>query len=165
MKSSNWFIRVEEAADEADVEALQSEAFGPGRFARTAFKIREGIEPHSSLCFVGINGADLAGSVRLTRIMIGSTQALLLGPLTVSPKYKNRGLGKKLLNTVIDAARSEGETAILLVGDQPYYGPFGFNVVPFGQISLPGPVDPARLLVACLNGAVMPSGDVRGGDV
>jgi predicted N-acetyltransferase YhbS len=28
----------------------------------------------------------------------------------------------------------------------PYYGRFGFVPVPPGQIRLPGPVDPARLL-------------------
>jgi predicted N-acetyltransferase YhbS len=37
---------------------------------------------------------------------------------------------------------------VLLVGDAPYYGPLGFEVIPTGQITLPGPVDPARLLAA-----------------
>ena len=43
-------------------------------------------------------------------------------------------------------ARAEGFSLVLLVGDMPYYGRFGFNPVPPGQITLPGPVDPARLL-------------------
>jgi predicted N-acetyltransferase YhbS len=163
MKPTNWFIRLEEAADAAEVEALQSEAFGPGRFAKTAFKIREGIAEDPGLCFVGLSGTELAGSVRLTPIMIGSVPALLLGPLTVAPKFKNRGLGKALLRTSLDVAQSQGETAVLLVGDAPYYGPVGFEPVPFGTITLPGPVDPARVLVARLNGAEMPLGPVRGG--
>ncbi|MBD8876046.1 GNAT family N-acetyltransferase [Roseibium polysiphoniae] len=163
MKPSNWFIRLEEAADAADIENLQAEAFGPGRFARTAFKIREGIASDPRLSFVGMSGADLAGSVRLTPIMIGNSRGMLLGPLTVSPRFKNRGLGKELLRTCLSAAADAGETAVLLVGDAPYYGPLGFEPVPMGQIILPGPVDPARLLVACLNGSEMPSGLVRGG--
>ena len=42
--------------------------------------------------------------------------------------------------------RGEGFALVLLVGDMPYYGRFGFAPVPPGQITLPGPVDPARLL-------------------
>ncbi|MBD8891350.1 GNAT family N-acetyltransferase [Roseibium litorale] len=163
MKPENWFVRLEEAADAEQIEALQAEAFGPGRYARTAFKIREGVPQADSLCFVGLSGAELAGSVRLTPIRIGSTPAMLLGPLTVAPVYKNRGLGKLLLRTVLDVAAVQGETAVLLVGDAPYYGPSGFGKVPFGKITLPGPVDPDRLLIALLNGAEMPSGMVRGG--
>ena len=78
-----------------------------------------------SLSFVGLSGPTLAGSVRLTPITIGTTPALLLGPLTVAPEFKNRGLGKLLLRTAIDASTAAGETAILLVGDAPYYGPWG----------------------------------------
>ncbi|WP_417686564.1 GNAT family N-acetyltransferase [Roseibium sp.] len=163
MKPINWFIRTEETADAADIDALQAEAFGPGRFAKTAFKIREGVPQDPALCFVGLNGGELAGSVRLTPIMIGETPGMLLGPLTVAPAYKNRGLGKALLRTALDVAESRGETAVLLVGDAPYYGPAGFAPVPLGQITLPGPVDPARLLVATLNGTDMPRGMVTGG--
>ncbi|CUA92262.1 GNAT family N-acetyltransferase [Pannonibacter indicus] len=163
MKTENWFVRLETPSDEAAIEALQAEAFGPGRFARTAFRIREGVPHSAELSYVGTADGSIAGSVRLTPIRIGETPAMLLGPLTVAPEYKNRGLGKLLLRTALDEARRLGETAVLLVGDPPYYGPLGFAPVPFGQITLPGPVDPARLLVACLTDAPMPSGAVRGG--
>lgn len=161
MKSSNWFVRLENAADAAVVEAMQAEAFGPGRFARTAFKVREGVAHCSNLSLVGLSGEKIAGSVRLTPVMIGETQAQLLGPLTVDPAFKNRGLGKLLLQTVSDMARSQGETAILLVGDAPYYASSGYKPVPFGRIRLPGPVDPARLLILQLDDSDMPSGMVR----
>ncbi|MFD1696303.1 GNAT family N-acetyltransferase [Roseibium aestuarii] len=162
MKPSNWFVRLEEAADEAAVEAMQAEAFGPGRYARTAFKVREGFPHSADLSLIGMTGDRIAGSVRLTPILIGDTPAQLLGPLTVDPVYKNRGLGKLLLATVEDMARAQGETAILLVGDAPYYGPSGYKPVPFGKIALPGPVDPARLLILQLTDAPMPEGAVRG---
>ncbi|NBN76863.1 GNAT family N-acetyltransferase [Microvirga tunisiensis] len=163
MKADTWFIRLEHACDEAAVDALQAAAFGPGRFARTAFRIREGVPQDDRLCFVGLAGDQVAGSVRLTPIRIGTTPAQLLGPLTVAPEYKNRGLGRLLMRTALDEARRLGETAVLLVGDPPYYGPFGFEHVPLGRIVLPGPVDPNRLLVAMLDGAPMPEGPVRGG--
>lgn len=163
MKQSAWVIRPEHAADNDIIENLQAEAFGPGRFARTAFRIRENVPHRADLSFVGVVGSSIAGSIRLSPITIGDTQALLLGPLTVSPNFKNRGLGKALMRTAMDAAEACGEKVVLLVGDAPYYGPFGFLQVPFGKITLPGPVDPARLLVALLNDAGMPEGAVHGG--
>lgn len=163
MKQTTWVIRPEDAADTTAIEDLQANAFGPGRFARTAFRIRENAEPRQDLSFVGLVGSQIAGSIRLSPILIGETAALLLGPLTVSPDFKNRGLGKALMRTAMDAAELAGDKIVLLVGDAPYYSPFGFQQVPLGQITLPGPVDPARLLVALLNGAEMPEGAVQGG--
>ncbi|MEM9632020.1 MAG: N-acetyltransferase [Pseudomonadota bacterium] len=163
MKQTTWVIRLEDASDDSVIEDLQAEAFGPGRFARTAFRIRENVPHREDLSFVGLAGSRIAGSIRLTPILIGETEALLLGPLTVSPDFKNRGLGKALLRTAMDAAADAGDKIVLLVGDAPYYSPFGFQQVPFGQITLPGPVDPARLLVALLNDGSMPTGAAHGG--
>lgn len=162
MKQTSWVIRLEDTADNTVIEDLQAEAFGPGRFARTAFRIRENVPHREDLAFVGMAGTQLAGSVRLNPITIGETDALLLGPLTVSPDFKNRGLGKALMRTALDAAKVAGDRFVLLVGDAPYYSPFGFEQVPFGQITLPGPVDPERLLIARLQQDGMPNGHVHG---
>ncbi|MBA5775721.1 N-acetyltransferase [Stappia sp. F7233] len=162
MMPISWLIRLEAPSDNEAIEALQAEAFGPGRFARTAFRIREGVPHHAGLSFVGLIGDEIAGSCRLTPIRIGKSSALLLGPLAVSPTYKNRGLGRALVRTALEAAGKLGETHVLLVGDEPYYGPLGFERVPFGRISLPGPVDLNRLLVARLVGGDIPQGLVRG---
>jgi len=162
MKQTSWVIRLEDAADNTAIEDLQANAFGPGRFARTAFRIRENVPHRPDLSFVGLVGSHIAGSIRLSPILIGDTEALLLGPLTVSPDFKNRGLGKALMRTAMNASALAGDKVVLLVGDAPYYSPFGFQQVPLGQITLPGPVDPARLLVALLNGADMPEGAVQG---
>lgn len=164
MKQSTWVIRLEDASDNDAIEELQAEAFGPGRFARTAFRIRENVPHRTDLSFVGLAGPKVAGSIRLTPISIGGTPALLLGPLTVSPDFKNRGLGKALMRAAMDAAAAAGDQIVLLVGDAPYYSPFGFQQVPPGRITLPGPVDPARLLVALLNDGDLPHGAVHGGD-
>ena len=37
---------------------------------------------------------------------------------------------------------------MVLVGDEPYYGKAGFKRIAKGQVTMPGPVDPARLLIA-----------------
>ena len=157
----------EQAAHEAEIDAINEEAFGPGRFARAAYKIREGGPHERSLSFVAVIGDTVVASVRLTRIAAGSGRALLLGPLAVRPAQKNIGIGRKMVAIALDAARDAGAPAVLLVGDEPYYGPLGFNTIPRGQISMPRPVDLNRLLAAeFLVGAVAKlSGEVCHADM
>jgi predicted N-acetyltransferase YhbS len=87
--------------------------------------------------------------VRFTPIEIGGKGgALLLGPLAVEPDLANRGYGRGLVAHALNEARANGTQLVVLVGDEPYYGKLGFRRIPFGQIMLPGPVDPSRLLAA-----------------
>lgn len=137
------------AQDLAQVAALEARTFGPGRFARTAYRVREGGHDLSSASRVAWLGEALIASVRMTEITIGGLPgALLLGPLVVAAEQAGRGLGRRLVEAALDAAREAGATLVLLVGDLSYYGPHGFAPVSPGRIALPGPVDPARLLVA-----------------
>jgi predicted N-acetyltransferase YhbS len=146
--------------DAAAIDRLHERTFGPGRFARTAFRIRERIAHRRDLSFTARIGTLLVGSVQLTPIRIGETPALLLGPLTVEPPFRERGIGQALIERALDEARKRGHRLVVLVGDEPYYGKSGFKAVPKGRVSMPGPVDPARLLVAELvEGA---SADVSG---
>lgn len=130
------------------IEKLHRRTFGPGRFSRTAFRLREQAEHDLSLSFTAHVGTMMVGSVRLTPIAIGDTPALLLGPLTVEPPFRSVGIGARLMEVSMDAAKTAGHRLIVLVGDAPYYSRFGFKHVPPGRIAMPGPVDPARLLVA-----------------
>ena len=85
--------------------------------------------------------------MRLTPIRIGETQALLLGPLTVEPPFRERGIGQALIERACAQAKSKGHRLVVLVGDEPYYGKSGFKQIPKGHVKMPGPVDPARLLI------------------
>lgn len=133
-------------ADAAAIERLDERAFGPGRFARTAYRLREEAEPDLSLSFVAHVGTLLVGVNRMTKVLVGDVPALLLGPLTVEPAFRSQGLGEILVKTSLDAARAAGHTLVLLVGDMDYYARLGFERVPRGKILMPGPVDPDRLL-------------------
>ncbi len=163
MKTDTLTISLEKPQDFNLVEQLAADAFGPGRFTRTAFRLREGVPHEPELSFVAHKADKLVGAVRLTKIMIGSEPALLLGPLVVIEACKNTGVGAKLMTTSINAARAEGHSGIILVGDLPYYERFGFSVVQPGKIKMPGPVDPARLLICPLteDGKVDYSGEAR----
>jgi predicted N-acetyltransferase YhbS len=131
---------------DAEIEAINAEAFGPGRFAKAAYKIREGGPHDKALSFVALRNDEVVGSVRLTPVAVGNGRALLLGPLAVRPAHKNLGIGRKLVSIALKAAAEKDHRVVILVGDEPYYGPLGFKTTPTGQIRMPRPVDPRRLL-------------------
>ncbi len=145
-------IRPELPQDEVAILRLHERSFGPGRFARAAFRLRERASPLAELSFTALVGTLLVGSVKVSPVEIGAppakTDALLLGPLAVEPAFEGRGIGAALMTRALDAARAAGHTLVLLVGDEPYYARFGFVRVKPGGLELPGPVDPARLLAA-----------------
>lgn len=150
------------SAHDAEIEHLNAEAFGPGRFARAAYKIREGGPHDRALSFVAIHAGAVIASVRMTPVAAGEGRGQLLGPLAVRPAYKNLGIGRHLVKLAIEAARKSGEAAVLLVGDEPYYGPLGFRRLPRGQVAMPRPVDPDRMLVAEIEAG---AGDRFTGDI
>jgi predicted N-acetyltransferase YhbS len=147
-------ILPETADDALAIERLHERTFGPGRFARTAYRVRERAPHLPALSFTARIGTLLVGSVRLSPIRIGDTPALLLGPLTIEPPFRERGIGAKMLERALAEARRAGHRLVVLVGDEPYYARVGFKRIAKGQVTMPGPVDPARLLVAeLLDGA------------
>lgn len=146
-------IEAETAADAPAVEGLVLAAFGPGRFAKTAERLRE--RAGVAAGFVARDEARVIGSVRLWRITVGDTPALFLGPIAVASDSRRAGLGADLVQACVDHAASVA-TDILLVGDMGYFERFGFSVAP--DVQLPGPVDRGRVL---WRGAGSPTGLVR----
>jgi predicted N-acetyltransferase YhbS len=141
-------ILPETSADAVAVERLHERTFGPGRYAKTAYRLREQVAHSLDLSFTARVGSLLVGSVRLSPVRIGEVKALLLGPLTVEPPFRDRGVGQALIAHALEAARAKGHRLVILVGDEPYYGKCGFKKIPPGRVTMPGPVDPDRLLLA-----------------
>ena len=137
-------LAMDEDAD--PIERLNERVFGPGRYARTAYRIRETTPADPALSFVARVGTLLVGASAMTPIAIGETPALLLGPLIVEPVFRSQGIGEALVKSSLDAAKAAGWKLVILVGDEPYYARMGFQRAPKGQVALPGPVDPERLL-------------------
>ncbi len=161
MDDSNLDIRLEQLSDEPALSALSAQAFGPGRFARSAYRIREGIPPIAPLCLTAWREGALVGGIRFTAIAVGGTEGgLLLGPLVVDPTHSGQGIGRALIAAGLEGAKTQGFAFVLLVGDMPYYGRFGFAPVPPGQMSLPGPVDLARVLALEIKPGAL--GEMRG---
>ena len=141
-------ILAEKPEDAGAIERLHERTFGPGRYARTAYRIREKMAHTLDLSFTARVGTLLVGSVRLTPVRIGETPALLLGPLTIEPPFRERGIAKALMERALADAKAKGHRLVVLVGDEPYYARVGFKLIPKGQVKLDGPVDPARMLIA-----------------
>lgn len=150
MTDFSFEITAERPEDAAAIDALHQIAFGPGRFARTAFRLREGIAPIADLSFAARAEDQLVGSVRFTPIVADTLPGLLLGPLAVLPGFNGRGIGKALVRHGLESVAKGPQAFVLLVGDLPYYGPLGFERVVAGTLGFPGPVDPQRLLVHLL---------------
>lgn len=147
MSELSLTILPETLGDALAIERLHERTFGPGRYARSAYRIREGRGHLLALSFTARIGTLMVGSIRLTPICIGNTPALLLGPLTVEPPFRSRGVGGTLIKRALSDAKTQGHKLVVLVGDEPFYKKAGFKRIPKGQVKMPGPVDPARLLV------------------
>lgn len=143
-------------ADLPAISDLHARVFGPGRFARTAYRVREGTPQISPYCRAAFLGSRLIAAVRFTEIAIGGKPgALLLGPLVVDQEFAGQGFGKALVAQGLEHAKASGISLVVLVGDMPYYGRFGFKPMPLGQILFPGPVNPARILAVELQEGAM----------
>lgn len=158
-----WEIRGEEAGDRRAIDALVDRCFGPGRYAKAAYRLREGVEAEHRLSFVAVREGLLLGSVRFWPVLIGKQASLLLGPLAVEPELRGKGIGISLMQRGIKEAGSLGVGTIILVGDEPYYARVGFSKIAAGRIRMPGPVDPERLLGLALKSGALDalSGDVK----
>lgn len=149
--SLSFIVRNADEQDYPKMDALAAIAFGPGRYTRTAFRLRENVKPENALCFVATQSNaqfedKIVGSVRLTRILVGGEECLILGPLISNPELRSIGIGRELMNRALQAVKLDGHKYVILVGDMAYYQRFGFKHIAHGRITLPGPVDAHRLL-------------------
>jgi len=148
MNDISTSIQPEAPDDAVAIERLHERTFGPGRYAKTAYRLREQVEHLRELSFTARIGTLLIGSVWLSPIRIGEAKALLLGPVTVEPAFRDRGVGQALIDRALKEAKDKGHRLVVLVGDETYYEKCGFKRIPRGRAIMPGPVDPARLLLA-----------------
>lgn len=150
LTGSAFSLKLETAEDGPAVEALIDRAFGPGRYAKAAERLREGRQPLLDLSHVAWQDGAIVGCCRMWSIRVGETPALLLGPFAVEPEWRSLGLGAALIEAACAAAEVEGHGLIFLVGDAPYFEPMGFAIAPPGRLAMPGPVDPRRMMLRAL---------------
>ena len=139
--------RSERPEDAPLVTALIDRAFGPGRHAKAADRLREGNRLIADLSFTAWDGDTLVGSVRLWPVTVGGEAVVFLGPIAVEADLRKHRIGQTLVEMACDAAAKAGWRAVLLVGDAPYFGRTGFDAAPAKAVRMPGPVDQRRVLL------------------
>ncbi len=141
-------IRAEIPADVTAREALLDRAFGRARQRKTSQRLRDGRLPAEGLAFTALSKSGrVIGTLRMWHVIAGSAgPALLLGPLAVDGRHQRRGIGRELMTHALNMAKVLGHTAVLLVGDEPYYSRFGFTRNLVADLHLPGPVERDRFL-------------------
>jgi predicted N-acetyltransferase YhbS len=151
------------SVDADSVEELLDAAFGTDRHGRTAYKLREGVCALPKLSFAALDGAALVGSLQSWPVALegpdGNRSAMtLVGPVAVSPSVQRGGIGKALMQAMLETADREGFDALIMIGDPEYYERFfGFSAVATQQWSLPGPFDRHRLLARIKRDGGVPS--------
>src|SRR5580704_804870 len=145
-EAAPFVIRSERASDVVAREALLDACFGLNRHARTCQRLRDGRAPAEGLALSAIAQGRPVGTLRLWHVSAGGARALVLGPLAVDPSCRKLGVGAALIHHALAAAKGRGHGAVVLLGDAPYYGRFGFSALKTGELSLPGPFERDRLL-------------------
>lgn len=132
-----------------EVEALYDLCFAPGREALSSYRLRDDVDPVAELCLVARDGDGiLAGAIRFWPVRVGPAAALLLGPVAVHPTHQGEGLGAALIQGGVETAGHAGWARVILVGDAPYYGRFGFARL--SGVRMPPPTNPDRVLGVAL---------------
>lgn len=150
--------------DPALIEALLDTAFEPERQKRTAYKIREGTHWLPALSYAALDDDEyLVGTIQCWPVALTDPEGrahpmVMVGPVAVMPALQREGYGKALTLASLAAIDSSARPLPqVLIGDADYYGRFfGFSAEGTGGWTLPGPFDPARLLVRGANPAVLP---------
>ena len=152
-------IEPETPDDWWEVEALYDLCFAPGREALSSYRLRDDIPPVAGLSRVARDEAGiLAGAIRFWPVRLGQAEVLLLGPVAVHPTHQGEGLGGALIRDALAVAAQTGWQWVMLVGDAPYYGRFGFTRLE--GVEMPPPTNPERVLGLALGGGAW--GDLRG---
>jgi len=145
MQTGQIDLAEESPADWWEVEALYDLCFAPGRSALSSYRLRDDVDPVAPLCLTARDSAGvLAGVVRNWPVRIGDCDALLLGPIAVHPTRQGEGLAALLMTDCLTRAAALGWERVMLVGDAPYYGRYGFT--PLSAVKMPPPTNPARVL-------------------
>lgn len=134
-------IRLEEKKDYRQVEEVTKLAFSePDRIERgqigcpyehwmvNELRKRDGI---CELSLVAEAEGDIVGHIICSKAEVRTEDAKLpvlnIGPISVLPKCQRRGIGKALIQAMIEKAAGLGYGAILFFGRPEYYPQFGFK--------------------------------------
>lgn len=159
------------------IEQLLDRVFGDDRFARTAYRIRAGMEWLEALSFAALDEDEmLVGTIQCYPVGLLTKQddgtaarvpMVMVGPVAVLPERQGEGFGVGLMTAMLDSETRMGREGSpvfpqVLIGDEEYYGRWGFNASATGGWHCPGPFEQNRLLARGAALAQMPKEGMLG---
>jgi putative acetyltransferase len=117
-------IRPERPEDRDRSLEIEQLAFGSDEEVAIVEGVRDDV---GSFALVAELDGGLVGHVQLTRAWIGENAVLALGPIGVLPDRQGVGIGSALMWAALEAAKANGEAAVILLGSQAFYPRFGFE--------------------------------------
>tara|TARA_B100000579_G_scaffold30957_1_gene21695 strand:+ start:50 stop:538 length:489 start_codon:yes stop_codon:yes gene_type:complete len=145
-------IRSANENDGEQIIELLDSTFGPGRYARSVYRLRE-MRPYvEKFSYVYEQNNQIIASISYCRTIINlQSNGLLLGPLAVELEQKGKGFGVQLVEHTLSLINDDSMfDFVIVVGDLDYYERFGFNRIE-QDIKFYGPVDKNKLLLKTIN--------------
>ena len=138
----------------AAIEALYDRTFGPGHFAKTAERLREGNASLPDITRVAVSDGEVIGVCRVwpSFVGVGRVPAVFIGPVAVSPDFQGQRLGLTITGEALEAATKAGWGAAIIIGSVQYFSELGFTPVAADRFVFPGPQDMSRVMVRDLAG-------------
>jgi len=134
-------IRSETSGDAKSIEAVTASAFSnASHTTHTEHYIVNALRKAGKLSVSLVAEADgiVIGHVAVSPVSIsdGASGWFGLGPISVLPQHRRRGIGSQLLRGALGLLRGRGASGCVVLGDPAYYRRFGFQTDP--NLVLPG---------------------------
>lgn len=152
-------IRQEQPTDYDAVYQVIKEAFvnaehTDGDEQNLVVRLRKSKSFIPELSLVAVEHEQIVGQILFTRAAVNGVEVLALAPLSVLPKYQNRGIGQSLIKQGHIIAQKMGYKYSVVLGHEKYYPKLGY--VPASQYGIKAPfeVEDKSFMTICLNGTV-----------
>ena len=134
--------------DNDKIIKLLHKSFGPGRFARSVYRLREKNDRDTEFSYIYELNNQILSSISYYKTFLNNdTNGLLLGPLAVDPEHRGKGYGVELVKyTIALIKKTMAYDFILVIGDYHYYEKFGFKKIN-NTFSFYGPVNSEKVLI------------------
>jgi len=137
--------------DNDKIIKLLHKSFGPGRFARSVYRLREKNDRDTEFSYIYELNNQILSSISYYKTFLNNDiNGLLLGPLAVDPEHRGKGYGVELVKyTIALIKKTTTYDFILVIGDYHYYEKFGFKKIN-NTFSFYGPVNSEKVLILYL---------------
>lgn len=134
--------------DNDKIIKLLYKSFGPGKFARSVYRLREKNDRDTEFSYIYELNNQILSSISYYKTYLNNDiNGLLLGPLAVDPEHRGKGYGVELVKyTIALIKKTTTYDFILVIGDYHYYEKFGFKKIN-NTFSFYGPVNSEKVLI------------------